>query len=586
VTTPSIPPGAEVRAVTVRHLPLVRWVIDHIGIYQTIDRLLPKDGRMEVSDADCVTLMIDNILHGRVALYKMGDWLAGTDVEVVLGDGCPPGAFYDDRLAGTLDRLFHLGTDDVLSEVVAGYLRSDEAPDEYSAHTDTTTLTLYGAYDRDLEPGEPTPTWGHSKDHRPDLKQLVYGVTLHGAVGIPLCVSTLDGNASDQAANRFHIDQLAGLLPPQDQVTLVADCKFFDPKTIGLALDAAFHFVTLVPRSYKLREELVQLTVASADGADLPELAREMGRTKSDRGRVYRGVSYHRPFTIHDPETDGPKDVVLCFLAVESSALAAKFEAGLDDLLAKDRKKCEREMKRLEKRTFECVDDAITAFEDAIKEPRLHRLTAEVVPETKTIPRPRCGRPRGGEDAPTCVAYRVKVRSLDIDQEAVEHARIHARFFVLATDHIERERWDDTRILEEYRQQHLVEGHTGFRWLKGPAAVTPMFLKTPRRIAALGLVFMLALMVRNYIQWTLRRRLAEEDETLPNMNDQPTSTPTTESAFRLFAHVAVVLVIVEGRVVDRILSGMSIHVRKILRLLDVPVSAFTTPWNNAKCAPQ
>ena len=113
-----------------------------------------------------------------------------------------------------------------------------------------------------------------------------------------------------------------------------------------------------------------------------------------------------------------------------------------------------------------------------------------------------------------------------------------------------------------------------------------MFLKTPRRIAALGLVFMLALMVRNYIQWTLRRRLAEEDETLPNMNDQPTSTPTTESAFRLFAHVAVVLVIVEGRVVDRILSGMSIHVRKILRLLDVPVSAFTTLWNNAKCAPQ
>ena len=34
---------------------------------------------MKATDANCVSLMILNILHGRVALYKMADWLAGTN---------------------------------------------------------------------------------------------------------------------------------------------------------------------------------------------------------------------------------------------------------------------------------------------------------------------------------------------------------------------------------------------------------------------------------------------------------------------------------------------------------------------------
>jgi len=575
VPTTTIPVGAELRPAVLRHLPLVRHTIDHLGIHRTIDRLLPKDGRMDVSDAECVDLMIINILHGRVALYKMGEWLEGTDVDVVVGEGCPSNAFYDDRLGGTLDRLFRLGTDDVLSEVVRGYLQSDEAPDEYSAHTDTTTIKLYGAYERDLEPGEPKPSWGHSKDHRPDLKQLVYGLSLHGAAGIPLCVSTLDGNASDQAANRFHIDELAGLLPPEDDVTLVADCKLFDPVTVGRVFDAAFHFVTLVPRTYNLREELVDLAVT--EGVELPELAREKGRTKKDPARVYRGASYIRPFTIHDPETDEAKEVKLRFLVVESSALAAKFEAGLDNLLAKDRKKCEGAMKKLAKRVFECKYDAAAAFDDTIREPRLHKLTTEIVREVETLSRGRRGRPRKGDKAPSRIVYRVVLHSLEVDEDAVERARTQARFFMLATDHLDSERWPDTRIFAEYRHQHIIEGHTGFRWLKGPAAVAPMFLKTPRRIAALGLVFVLALMVRNYIQWTLRRRLEEEDETLPNMNDQPTQKPTTESAFRLFVHVSVVLVYVYGTVVQRLLHGLTDHAKKVLRLLNVPVHAFTRP---------
>jgi transposase len=275
--------------------------------------------------------------------------------------------------------------------------------------------------------------------------------------------------------------------------------------------------------------------------------------------------------------------VELRFLAVESSTLAESFEAGLASRLASDRKRCETAMKKLGARQFECEGDAASALQQVLDERRLHRVTADVVPEVLTLPRRR-GRPRLGEAPPTKLIYRVVLRSVEVDADAVEHARCHARFFVLATDHLDRQLWPDSRILAEYRHQYAIEGHTGFRWLKGPAAIAPMFLKTPRRIAALGLVFVLALMVRNWIQFTLRRKLAEADDTIPNMNNQPTTKPTTEVAFWHFLTVSTVLVVVDGRVVQRVLGGMNEHTEKILRLLGIPASVFTTPRKNPALA--
>jgi len=61
------------------------------------------------------------------------------------------------------------------------------------------------------------------------------------------------------------------------------------------------------------------------------------------------------------------------------------------------------------------------------------------------------------------------------------------------------------------------------------------------------------------------------------MNDQPTQQPTTESAFRLFAHVAVVLVVDGDIVVRRIIHGVTNYVREVLALLNMPVEVLTRP---------
>lgn len=574
---------------TLRHLPLVREAISELGIDRVIGEVLPPDPRMKVTDADCVALMILNVLHGRVALYHMADWLSGTDAEVLLGPDCPAASFTDTRLAETLDRIFVAGTDDVLSAVVRGYLLSDRCPRAYNVHQDTTSVKLYGAFndagellpppvETDGKPPDPqlvppVPKHGYSKDHRPDLLQLVYGLSVQGAVGIPLCMSVLDGNTSDPAANRFHIDRLAGLLPPQDEVTLVADCKLCDPNTLGYVLDAAFHFVTLVPRSYDVRDALVEQVRAS--GEALPVLAEGPRRRKTDPERLYRGRSFRASFPIHDPDTDTTEERELRFLVVASPGLEDREEGVIQARIQDDKARIEAIARKLENKHFSCRDDALRAILPLQREHRFHDV--EVTVESKEIKekRSRRGRPPKGEQAPTSLVWVVASVGIHLDEDAVERARFHARHFVLITDHTDEEAWSDARILTTYREQHIIEGHTGFRWIKGPAAVAPVFLKTPSRVAALGLVLILALMVRNYLEWAVRTALAKTDETLPNLNGQPTRKPSTENVFYYFRDVRIVRLGLADDIRHRELEGLRPEARRVLELMGWSAAIFT-----------
>ncbi len=68
----------------VGHLPVVRAVMDQLGLIGVIDGLLPKDSRARVSDGQCVAAMVLNILSGRMALFRMDEWLRQADTELLV----------------------------------------------------------------------------------------------------------------------------------------------------------------------------------------------------------------------------------------------------------------------------------------------------------------------------------------------------------------------------------------------------------------------------------------------------------------------------------------------------------------------
>jgi transposase len=109
----------------------------------------------------------------------------------------------------------------------------------------------------------------------------------------------------------------------------------------------------------------------------------------------------------------------------------------------------------------------------------------------------------------------------------------------------------------------------GFRWLKAPTQVAPVFLHKPHRIAALGLVFVIALALHRLLQRAIRRALAEEKGAIPGNNKVMTSTPTTQVVQRTFEHVQLLTVQAAEGVVQVMQGVGEIH-RRVLRLLGLP----------------
>jgi transposase len=136
-------------------------------------------------------------------------------------------------------------------------------------HQDTTTLSLYGAYEEETAcpsdesaaaaasdaPAIPRPAYGDSKDHRGDLKQVVLSLGLSGQDGLALRLGVRDGNTSESVEMPVAIEESLAL-GLEGLVGIVADSKAYSPRSLGLCLEKQVGLVTLVPRTCGVRQEL------------------------------------------------------------------------------------------------------------------------------------------------------------------------------------------------------------------------------------------------------------------------------------------------------------------------------------------
>jgi len=265
------------------------------------------------------------------------------------------------------------------------------------------------------------------------------------------------------------------------------------------------------------------------------------------------------------------------FLVVHSDSLAALFDAQLDRRLAADRDGVASAIDRVNRTPASCETDALRTAAKALPPLRFHRSELHARAETRPMKHPGRGRPPKGTETPMETVW-IVTATVELDADAVTRARRHASCFPLVTDHLDTPGWDDARILAEYRHQGVVEGNTGFRWLKGPAAVAPMFLKTPTRMRALGLVMMFALMVRNLWQYQMRAAArAAGEKILHPFTRRPVANLTAEMAMEHFGGMQTLRLRLDtGRWARRPLPLTAVA-SQILGYLGISEQVFWTP---------
>jgi transposase len=190
-----------------------------------------------------------------------------------------------------------------------------------------------------------------------------------------------------------------------------------------------------------------------------------------------------------------------------------------------------RELARLGRETFACRADAREATEAFAAEHlgNHHRLTDMEIIEVLRYG--RRGRPAKGAE-PKEVRYRIKAH-LERDEAAITEDLEHSGRYILATNVL---KLKGDELLTEYKGRQSVE--RGFRFLKEPLFfASSVFVKSPRRVAAIAMVMGLCLLIYALGERFLRRALEESEASIRHQTGKPTQKPTLRWVFQLFQAV-------------------------------------------------
>lgn len=542
-------------------LPVVSAYACRIGLVEEIDRVLACE--MEVSPGRCVLAMILDALSGRSPLCRLEQFFMDKDAGQLLGEEISPAKLNDDTLGRVLDRISDVGTNTVLGAIVVRVMRSFEL-DLSHVHHDTTSQKFYGDYLLYDWEGHDQPfviTHGFSKEHRPDLKQLVHSL-LCVDHGIPIYSKLIDGNESDKNVNRNLIPEMTRRMKTlgRKDFIYVADSALITRDNLTLIddWDKGFLFVSRLPMTYGECRAAIDRAVQIDQWEEIGMIS-DQPVTKNRKPASYR--AFETLVTLYG--------INYRALVVHSDAHDRRRRKKVDREIAKEQEELTKLIKGREKIDYACFPDAQAAA-DRISAATYHQLTVEIEPRAQY----GRGRPRAdGTRRLKAMRYGLKI-SAQLDEEAVARLREEAGCFVLISNTLAEGTGSISarELLSIYKDQHTVERNFGF--LKDPVFVNALFLKSPRRIEALGLVLILALMIWRLMERTMRLNLAATKSTITGWEKRQTSRPTSLMMTTKF--IGVFLLVSKGQPRPaKPFTEIQLH---YLKVLEVTPEAFLKPY--------
>jgi transposase len=489
----------------------------------------------------------------------------------LLQPGLERSSVHDTRLGQILEALFAANLHRVFGAIALMALKTYAIGTPW-IHQDTTTIALYGAYDQGLDDTTaPRPSYGHSKDGRGELKQVLLSLGVSGDGGLPLRMGLHDGNTSDSIDVPRAIEESLAL--GLDGVKgVVADSKAYSQRTLGLCLEQQMGLVTLVPRTCAIRQEVEEW---GRHQSSLPLLVDKPGRTRQEPPRRWYGRSVSR-----DVEVEyGDGQVALApvrFVAVYSTPLAEQQAHAYSKAQSREAEALVQPIAQVAGRPFACAADAEAAIAEyegrhAGKRGRhtcrwhYQAVSYRVEAQWQRKKWAHRGRPPKDAAPQEELVYRLVVQA-----QASTPPVATFGWTVLATT-VGEQKCGDAEIVRAYREQTTTV-EPGFRWIKNPAAISPVWLEKPERIAALAMLTVVGLLVYGLIQRQVRQYLQQHGQCIPG-NKGATAMPTAAVVLASFAQVTLVHLELDGTEIRQVHGWQELH-RLVCKALGVDDSWF------------
>jgi transposase len=517
------------------HLPVIAGIIDEIGLIEKIDVRIPPHADEKVTTGEAVAALI---LCGMGFLQKplslTPHFFAERPIGYLLGnEELQASDFNHWKLGRELEHLFDFGVGHLFAEISLEVCQ-EQGIDRSLCHGDTTSFSFCGSYEDQAEEAVQI-TYGYSKDHRPDLKQIVWEMAVSEDWGIPLLCAAWSGNASDseifhQRLRKLKTAFLAGHWP---NLISIHDSKGYSKRN-QVWFDH-LHFVSRVPATYADHDKCVKQAISQGNWIAVDDSEQKFWQ------------EFNR---------DGERWLVVYSLAGEDRS-----RNNLSKAITKEKVALSQKLARLKRKCFGCEADARQAATELFSKAKYHRYSQlQVEAITKHVGR---GRPKADSEK---ILDHWRVIGAQIEEDVLKLVSLDREraCYIVATN-VPLERMSGRDVVEAYGKQSTVE--RGFRFLKDPLFFTSaLFLKKPERVQGLLMVMTLAMMVYALAERRLRQILAATGETLPNQIKLPTRTPTLRWVFQMLDGIHRVHLTLPGQPKQCLIEGLDDRKVKALRL--------------------
>ena len=474
----------------VDNLGLIAGLFDMFDLENLINKRIGKEGSHVNVDCGCIVkcLTMQTLNAPYQTLSGTQEYFEGRPLDVLTRQKLKPEQLNRHAIGRMLDDVYEYGCEDLFLEC-SGQIAKKLNIKVTSAHLDSTSFHYdgesYKQEDCDVE-----LNIGYSRDHRPELKQIISLMMCESNSKIPLYQKGISGNVNDNKSFNSTIKFAMNTIRQQfkDLQYLVGDSALFTRNNLIEAQKIKLDLVSRIPDGDLLAKECFESVLKD------PTLLQPLDPDDKKCTTKYAWFD-----DIYAGEIKVKR------LLINNESLKATKNKTVQNRASKEVKRAQTEVNKLQSKPCSCKADAVKELDKIIK--KNQRCLFTNIRYEEVTKNPSRGKPKA--DTKKILMAVKAYADVSINEDAVARELKSELMMVLTTTDTKRA-WKCEELLSLYKKQSTIE--RSWKMLKNPKfLINSIYLKKPSRITALLWLMSISLLVYCAGEYLLRKQMKIKD---------------------------------------------------------------------------